>query len=256
MRRRKFIALLGGATVAWPFAARAQNRPMPTIGFLSGRSPDEASNALASFHKGLKAVGFSQNCNVAIEYRWAQGQYDKLPELAADLVRRSVAVIVAVGGDAVADAAVSATKTIPIVFLYGSDPVSRKLVTSFNHPGGNATGISLLTTDLEAKRLELLHQIVPQAAVIGLLVNPTNPNASEQTRDAQKAAGLYGLQLNVFEAGSENEFDAAFRAFAKQRVEALQVVSDAVFLGWRNPLVALAAQYRIPAHFIQSEQQR
>ena len=172
VRRREFISLFGSAAVALPIDARAQKAPMPTIGFLSGGSPDEASGVLAAFRIGLKAVGFSEDRNVLIEYRWAQGQYDRLPAMAADLVRSSVSVIVATGGDAAGDAAIAATTSIPIVFLYGSDPVSRGLVASLNRPGGSATGVTLLTTDLEAKRLELLHQMVPRAATIALIVNP------------------------------------------------------------------------------------
>lgn len=247
MRRREFIAILGSATLAWPVEADAQKVPTPALGFLSGRSPTEASDAMAAFRTGLKAVGFSEDRNLAIEYRWAQGQYDRLPSLAADLVGRSVSVIVAVGGDVASDAAIAATRTIPIVFLYGGDPVSRGLVASLNRPGGNATGITLLTTELEAKRLELLHQMIPKAATIGLLVNAANPNAAAQTRDTQKAARKYGLRLNVFNARSENDFHAAFETFAKQRTDALQVTSDAIFVGSRDQLVMLAARYEIPA---------
>jgi putative tryptophan/tyrosine transport system substrate-binding protein len=246
MRRRHFIGLVGGAVAAGSVSALAQKVPRPTIGFLSGRSSEEASEALAAFRKGLKVAGFSEDRNVAIEYRWAQGRYEQLPALAADLVHRSVSVIVTTGGDAAGDAAIAATKTIPIVFLHGGDPVLRGLVASLNRPGGNATGVTLLTAELEAKRLELLHEMVPKAATIGLLVNPTGPSSALETRETQEATRTSGLQLNVFNANSENDLDAAFASFPKLGVEALQVGSDAFFLSSRALLVKLAARYAIP----------
>jgi putative tryptophan/tyrosine transport system substrate-binding protein len=249
MRRRDFIGLVGGAVAAGPVSALAQKVPRQIIGFLSGRSSEEASEVLAAFRKGLKLVGFSEDRNVAIEYRWARGRYEHLTALAADLVHRSVSVIVTSGGDAAGDAAIAATKTIPIVFLYGGDPVSRGLVASLNRPGGNATGMSLLTTELEAKRLELLHEMVPNAATIGLLVNPTGPSSAVETRGTQEAARASGLQLNVVNASLEDDLDAAFATFLKLRVEALQVSSDAFFLSSRALLVKLAARYAIPTMY-------
>jgi putative tryptophan/tyrosine transport system substrate-binding protein len=245
MRRREFIAGLGGAVV-WPLGVRAQQVMTATVGFLSGRSPAEASDALAAFRKSLSAAGFDEGRNMAVEYRWAQGQYDQLPEMATDLVRRAVKVIVASGGDSASQAAKVATETIPIVFLYGSDPISSGLVSSLNRPGGNATGLTLLTTDLEAKRLEVLHETIPQATVVAVLVNSTNPNAASQAQEVQQAAGALGLQLRVVNASSERDLDAAFKTAAEQRAEAIQVASDALFISSRKALVMLAARYGIP----------
>jgi putative tryptophan/tyrosine transport system substrate-binding protein len=245
MKRRAFIAGLGGAA-AWPLVALAQQVMTATMGFLSGRSPDEASDALAAFRKSLSAAGFDEGRNMAVEYRWAQGQYDQLPEMATDLVRRAVKVIVASGGDSASQAAKVATETIPIVFLYGSDPISSGLVSSLNRPGGNATGLTLLTTDLEAKRLEVLHETIPQATVVAVLVNSTNPNAASQAQEVQQAAGALGLQLRVVNASSERDLDAAFKTAAEQRAEAIQVASDALFISSRKALVMLAARYGIP----------
>src|SRR5215211_2628907 len=202
MRRRDFITLVGGAA-AWPLAARAQQPAMPVIGFLSSRSPEESAYLMAGFREGLKKSGFVEGQNVAIEYRWAENQYERLPTLAADLVRRSVAVIAAAGGDVSALAAKAATSSIPIVFTSGGDPVRSGLVASFNRPGGNATGTTLFTSASVAKRLELLLELVPTAAVIGALVNPNNANAEFEVRDSQTAAGALGRQLHLVHARTE-----------------------------------------------------
>ena len=247
MRRRDFITLVGGAA-AWPLAARAQQPAMPVIGFLSSRSPEESAYLMAGFREGLKKSGFVEGQNVAIEYRWAENQYERLPTLAADLVRRSVAVAAA-GGDVSALAAKAATSSIPIVFTSGGDPVRSGLVASFNRPSGNATGTTLFTSALVAKRLELLLELVPTAAVIGALVNPNNANAEFEVRDIQTAAGALGRQLHLVHARTERDFDTAFATLVGLRAEALFVLPDAVFTSRRDKLVAMAARRAIPAMY-------
>jgi putative tryptophan/tyrosine transport system substrate-binding protein len=247
MKRREFITLLGGAAAAWPFAARAQQRAVPVVGFLSGRSPSEAAYAIAAFHQGLNEAGYVEGQNVAIEYRWAEGQYDRLPALVAELVRRQVNVIAATGGIGSALAAKAATATIPIVFSSSDDPVKLGLVTSLNRPGGNATGINFFVSQMEGKRLGLLHEMVPTAALMGVLLNPNNAPFELQLKDVQEAARSMGQQIHVLHASNEQEIHAAFKAFVQMRVQALLVGGDPFFNGRREQLVTLAAHYAIPA---------
>jgi putative ABC transport system substrate-binding protein len=248
VRRRAFITLLGAAA-AWPLAARAQQPAIPVIGFLNSASPGPFAHLVAAFHKGLKEVGYVEGQNVGIVYRYADGQYDRLPELAADLVRRQVAVIVAGGGAVSARAARAATATIPIVFSMGDDPVKLGFVNNLNLPGGNLTGVSLLTTGLEAKRLEVLHEAVPGASVIGLLVDSNFPDVETQLKDLPAAARVLGLQTAVLNASSERDIDTAFATLVQQRIGALLVASSPFFLGRREQLVALATRHAIPAIF-------
>jgi len=247
MKRREFITLLGGAAAEWPRAARAQQQSMPVIGFLNARSLRSDSRLVTAFHQGLGETGYVQGQNVAIEYRWAEGYNDRVPALAAELVRRQVAVIVATGGNIVALAAKAVTSTIPIVFTTGGDPVLMGLVTSLNRPGGNITGISALTGLLGAKRLEILHELVPKAAMIGVVMNPTNPNAEAYARELQEAARTRGQQIHILNASTEGEIDIALASLVQLRAGAVLIVTDAFFTGWRDQLVALAARYAIPA---------
>jgi putative ABC transport system substrate-binding protein len=244
--RRDFITLLGGAAAAWPLAARAQQPGMPVVGFLRSTSANASIDLVAALRRGLAEAGYTEGQNIAIEYRWAEGHNDRLPALAADLVRRQCALIVA-GGDAAAHAAKTATTTVPIVFATGEDPVKVGLVSRLNRPGGNITGISFYNSaDLESKQLELLREVVPKAAVIGVLVNPTMAAVQSQESEAQVAARALGLQLFVVNAGSERDFDTAFTTLVEQRVEALLIVGNALFTGQRYRLVAVAARYALP----------
>jgi putative ABC transport system substrate-binding protein len=245
MRRREFITLLGGAA-AWPLAARAQQPTIPVIGFLSTLSVTGTPHFTAAFRRGFREVGFVESRNVAIEYRWAEGQYDRLPAMAADLVRRSVALIVAQAPPA-ALAARAATSTIPIVFVVGLDPAAAGLVASFNRPGGNATGMTLITGPLGQKRLELLRELAPRSAVVAMLQNSSSPDAVPEIRDVQAAARAIGLELKLFDARTPNELDAAFAAIAVQRPDALLVGSDPFFVNRREELVVLAARIGVPA---------
>jgi ABC-type uncharacterized transport system substrate-binding protein len=247
IRRREFITLLGGAAAAWPMASRGQQGAMPTIGYLSTRSLSEAKYVTDAFAQGLNENGYVESRNLAIEFRWADLQYDRLPTLASDLVRRQVAVIAAVGGIHSGLAAKAATSTIPIVFVSAGDPVTFGLVTSLNRPGGNVTGISMITVALAPKRLELLHELVPAPAAIAMLVNPTSPYVEAETADVKASARVLGRQLRVLNAGTAQEIDAAFATLVQQRAGALLVSGDPFFDSERDRLVALAARYSVPA---------
>ncbi len=247
MMRRELITLLGGTALAWPLTARAQQPTMPVIGFLHAGSPETFANVVTAFGLGLSEAGFVENQNVAIEYRWARDQYDQLPTLAADLVGRRVSVIATLGGTAAALAAKAATSTIPIVFESGGDPVMEGLVESLNRPGGNLTGVSLFTNTLAAKRLELLRDLVPNAALIGVLINPTNVNAQPQLREVQNAAKSLRLQLIVLGVSSEGDIETAFATLDRQKAAALVVTADPYFTGHRQQLAALAAEHALPA---------
>ena len=245
MDRRTFISRVAGGIFAVPLGARAQNSSIPIIGFLSGQSPGPWAPYIAAFRNGLAETGYVEGKNVTIEFRWAEGHYDRLPALVAELIRRQVAVVVAGGGGG--REAKMATVTIPIVFTTGNDPVESGLVTSLARPGGNATGVSFVPAELVAKRLELLHQLVPKVAAIAMVVNPVTTYAAPRARKVQEAARSFGLQLHVLNARTEQEIDAAFATLVKLRAGALLVDSDPFFNGRRDQFVALAARYAVPA---------
>jgi putative tryptophan/tyrosine transport system substrate-binding protein len=246
MRRREFIALLGGS-VAWPLTAPAQPTAIPIIGFLSSRSPAESATEVAGFRRGLAKAGYAEHQNVAIEYRWAENRYERLPALAADLVDRRVSVIAAVGGPVSALAVKTATATIPFVFISGVDPVKLGLVTSFAKPGGNATGVNLFITAVESKRLGLLHELVPAARRIAVIVNPNSPELDSQLNDVHTAARAIALELQIARAGTQTELDAAFAELARGEAQCLLVAGDPFFSSERERIVALSARYMIPA---------
>jgi putative tryptophan/tyrosine transport system substrate-binding protein len=253
VKRREFITLLGSAAATWPLAARAQQPAMPVIGYLSSFPADINPKFTQAFGQGLNDAGFFEGRNVTIEYRWdEEGRYDRLPTMAADLVGRRVAVLFASPIPA-ALAAKAATATIPIVFAIGSDPVETGLVVSLNRPGGNVTGATFLSVELGAKRLELLRDLLPKIASIGLLVNPNNPNAAVQTKEMQVATTALGLQLNIVSAGSQSDFDNAFETLVGQRTDALVLSADPFFFSHRDQLVALAMRSPVPAIYYARE---
>jgi putative ABC transport system substrate-binding protein len=247
MRRRDFIKGVSGSAITWPLTARAQQPALPVVGFLGTTTPDDFASRVAAFREGLKEIGYVEGQNVVIEYRWPEGNYDRLAMLAADLVHRRVAVIAAVGGDPSPVAAKAATSTIPIVFSIGGDPVRLGLVANLNRPGGNITGVSFLFSELGAKRLGLLHELLPKASVIGMLVNPTFADAETYISDTKEAALPLGLQIHAVKASTAEDFDTAFAALAQQKTDALLLANDAFFLSERRKLIALAARYAIPA---------
>jgi putative ABC transport system substrate-binding protein len=251
VRRREFITLIGGGAAVWPLAARAQQAAMPVIGFLNPTSPDAFAGGLRGFRQGLKDTGYVEGENVAIDYRWAENQIDRLPLLAAELVRRRVAVIV--GNTPSAFAAKAATTTIPIVFLVAEDPVKLGLVASLARPGGNLTGINMFSAELVAKRLDLLRELVPGAARVGVLVNPAGPDAETTLRDVEPAARAIGLQIQVLNASTSREINAAFVTFVRDRADALFVGSDPFLSSRRVQLVNLATRHAIPASFSNRE---
>jgi putative tryptophan/tyrosine transport system substrate-binding protein len=249
MKRRKFISLLGGAAVTWPLAARAQQPMLPVIGVVSGRSSDAEAHTAAAFHKGLNETGYVDGRNVTVEYHWVAGQYDR-PALMADLVRRQVAVIATTGNNTTALAAKAATSTIPIVFSVGQDPVKLGLVASLARPGGNATGVNDFLSEVDSKRLRLLHDLVPKAARIAVLVNPANVVSAEGAlQGAQQAGGAIGLQIRVLKATTIGEIDSAFASFAQERPDALFVAADAFFASRAAQFITLTARDRIPAAY-------
>ena len=251
MRRREFITLLGGAVAAWPLAARAQQPAMPVIGFLRNTSRDDSADLLAAMRQGLRQTGYVEGKNVAVEYRFADNQLDRLPALAADLVRREVAVIVA-GGDASALAAKAATTTIPVVFSTGQDPIEIGLVSSLSRPGGNITGVSFFSgIVLGAKRLELLRELLPKATTIAYLMDRNSPFGELGLRELRKAEPSQGLQILVLSVGSERELEAAFASLAQQRAVPLLVAPASLFNSWRDRIAALAARQAVPTmHFM------
>jgi ABC-type uncharacterized transport system substrate-binding protein len=260
MQRRDFITLLGGGAAAWPLAARAQQPAMPVIGILGSGKAEGWAIRTAAFMQGLKEAGFVEGQNVAIEARWADDQYDRLPSMAAELVRARVALIAALGNSVPARAAKSATTTIPIVFAMGADPVQLGLVASLNRPGGNITGDTVLSVDMSPKRLQLLHDLVPSAKVFGHLVNPDNLAPSSDGRTvielAEDTARMWGVTVQVAHVRTAGDFDAAFATLAEKRIDALVVGSEALFVTHHDRVVALAAQYAMPAVFAHTEAAR
>jgi putative tryptophan/tyrosine transport system substrate-binding protein len=253
MKRREFITLISGAVAApsllWPLAARGQARRMPVVGYLTSRGPDDGAPLAAAFRRGLRDADFIEGQNIRIEYRWGRGQFDSLKTMAEELTRMPVAVLAATGGEPAVLAAKAATSTIPIVFAMSADPVRLGLATSYNRPGRNATGMSILTTTLEPRRLRLLRELLPGAAAIGVLVNPNFPPANDQVRDVEDAAGALGVAVRVFRANDERDIDAAFDEMARPRIDALAVAGAPFFDTQRTRIVELAARHSIPAMY-------
>jgi len=249
LRRREFIALAGAAAAAnfWPLGARAQQPAMPVIGYLGAQSPAAFASRVAAFRQGLGEAGYAEGRNVAIEFRWAEGRHDRLPDLAADLVARQVTVIVAPGGAPAALAAKSATTSIPTVFEMGADPIAIGLVASLARPGGNLTGVSSLNVEVTPKRLEILHEAIPTGAVVAVLLNPTSPTADSQFKQLQEAARTLALQLHVLDASTEGDFDKVFATLLQLRPKGLVVASDTFFATHSEQLAALTARYALPA---------
>ena len=248
MKRREFILALGGAAAAWPLAARAQ-QPTPVIGYLNTRGPDDAAHLAAAFRRGLRDGGFIDGQNVRIEFRWGRGRFDALKAMAEELCRVPVSVLAATGGDPAVLAAKAATSAIPIVFAMSSDPIKLGLAASFNRPGGNATGVDVLTTALEPKRLGLLHDLVPTAGTIGVLLNPSFPPSARQVSDVEEAARAIGVRVHVLRANSESEINSAFQTVATERIGALAVAASPFFDTRRSRITALAAQHGVPTMY-------
>jgi putative ABC transport system substrate-binding protein len=249
VKRREFITLLGGAAATWPLTAQAQQAAMAVIGYLSARSPQDTAHLVEAFRRGLAEAGLVEGQNVLIEYRWAFGQHDRLPGLAADLVRNPLTVLVTTGGEVAALAAKAATSTIPIAFIVGTDPVKLGLAASYNRPGGNATGINILTNSLEPKRLELLRELVPQASAIGALFDPSFLAYEDQFRDVREAARALDLQVHELRASTDAEIDLAYETVARQRIAAVTVAAGPFFDTRRDRLVALAARHGVPTMY-------
>ena len=249
MRRRDFVTLLGGATAGWPIAAHAQQPAMPVIGFMRNTSAAASAPVLGALRQGLSESGYIEGQNVTIEYRWAEGHDDRLPRLAADLVQHHCSVIIG-GGNAAALAAKAATTTTPIVFATGDDPIQLGLVASLNRPGGNVTGVFFYSGGtLISKQLELLHELLPKGILVGILVNPTSPISTSQIRDAQAAAPALGQQIHILNASSERDIDTAFVTLAQKRADALINLGNALFFGYRDRIVGLAASHKVPAMY-------
>ena len=245
MRRREFLGVLGGSAIGWPFGAQGQQASV--IGFISTRSLEDSGYLVDAFRKGLAEQGYNESRNLAVEYRWAQGQYDRLPSLAAELVGRRVSLITTVGGEPTALAAKSATSDIPIVFVIGGDPVKPGLAVSLNRPGGNSTGISLLTGDLESKRLGLLHELMPSGGLVAALVNPGLPNAEARTREVENAARSIGRRTQMVKASNGDELNAALNSLLSAQAGGLLVAADPFFDTQKERIIAFAAQHRLPA---------
>jgi putative ABC transport system substrate-binding protein len=246
MTRREFIVTLGGAVAAWPLVARAQQSALPVVGFLHSAAPDKYGRFVAAFQEGLREAGYVDGQNVAVEYGWAQGQYDRLPALAADMVAHRVSVIGATGGDPAAIAAKAVTTTVPIVFMVGTDPVQVGLVSNLSRPTGNVTGVTFFTGPLGAKRLQLLRELVPRASAVGMLVNPSNPNSKPDIAEVQTAGRALQWDVHILNASTEGEIGSTFASLARERIEALMIGTDPFFFSLRDQIVALAARHAVP----------